>query len=440
MASVRKTGVYRSRGPAAVKVDFSEERLTANAGLAFVARQAQRLGLPAALHELQLKQRRRGVDEVDACLSLIYNLSAGNGSLSDLDRLRADEAACQATGLHCGLSSRRASEFLARFTASSLGLLHAIARRVARPVVAAHAQRLHGQLGYVPVFVDGSAIEVQGTQFEGARRGYNGSLQYWLHAVFVGDMWASSRLHPGGTDVASSWHEQLKDDLAAMLPQGVCPWVRADNAYYRGDFVRWLQGQRWDYSISVTNDNNKAPVLRQVRGDSGHHWRRLNDDEHATLVWHQPAGWDRPQAYVVVCTRYEGAQALIEERYQVIAVSRTDLSVAELVRRHRAKQGQENALKGPLVEMDLHHPPCKSLAANAAFYSLAQIAQVLLMALKYEALPQGAHSLGVGRLMRTVVRLAGKLTQSGRQLHLWLSKGTVRLDWLAHCANKLGFG
>ena len=39
---------------------------------------------------------------------------------------------------------------------------------------------------YVPVFVDGTGIEVQGHYCEGTARGYNGEKPYWLHPVFVG--------------------------------------------------------------------------------------------------------------------------------------------------------------------------------------------------------------------------------------------------------------
>ena len=60
----------------------------------------------------------------------------------------------------------------------------------------------------------------------------------------------------------------------------------------------------------------------------------------------------------------------------------------ELVLRHRAKQGQENAFKGPLRDMDLHHPPCRSYRANQAFYALGQIAQALLRAVQFTVLPK----------------------------------------------------
>jgi len=225
---------------------------------------------------------------------LIYKLCAGNGSLADLDALACDSGAIAASGMTKSLNSRRASEHLGRLTDRSLAQLQGVCRQLCASIVASRAQELQDTLGYVPVFVDGSAIEVRGKQFEDAKTGYNAQQQYWLHGVFVGDVWASCRLHPGATDVASSWREQLDSDVALHMPKTTKPWLRMDNAYYPGEVVQWARDKAWDYSISVTNDNNKAPVLRQLRGDSGHVWRRINDDEQTALVWHTPSGWASP--------------------------------------------------------------------------------------------------------------------------------------------------
>ncbi len=441
MASVASAKSNSSNEPR-LKIDFTDQAITSRAGLVFAAQMGKQLGLNAALDAIKLKRRQRGVCDVDASLSIIYSLCAGQGALSDLDALVCDTALTSAAGLKDVLPSRRASEHLARFTPHTLAQLQAVARTVSRSVIETRAQALQAKLGYVPVFVDGSAIEVEGKRFEGAKRGYSGDLQYWLHGVFVGDVWASGRLHEGATDVASSWQEQLERDVLPCMTGKARPWLRMDNAYYRGEVVAWARSKGWDYSISVTNDKNKEPILRQVRGDSGHVWRRINEDEQATVVHHTPASWDKkkPQAYVVVCTQFENNQALLDERYSVIAVSRTDVSVKELVHRHRAKQGQENALKGPLIEMDLHHPPCRGFVANQAFYTLGQIAQVILMALKYQTLPQDAHECGLGRLIKWLIDVAGKFTRSGRQLKLWLARSNLKLHWLATCASKLGFG
>ena len=89
--------------------------------------------------------------------------------------------------------------------------------------------------------------------------------------------------------------------------------------------------------------------------------------EEAIFATHRPSGWDREQHYVVVRRRTENGQRLLIPRHTVILVSRDDLPLKELVRRHRGKQGQENAFKGPLRDMDLHHPPCGATAPTRRF-------------------------------------------------------------------------
>lgn len=89
---------------------------------------------------------------------------------------------------------------------------------------------------------------------------------------------------------------------------------------------------------------------------------------------------------MVVRRRSVDGQGLLLPWHTVILVSRHDLPLAELATRHRGKQGQENAFKGPLRDMDLHHPPCRGYRANQAFYALGQIAQVLPRAVQYTVL------------------------------------------------------
>lgn len=57
----------------------------------------------------------------------------------------------------------------------------------------------------------------------------------------------------------------------------------------------------------------------------------------------------------------------------IASLARGHGALSEPVLRHRAKQGRENAFKGPLRDMDPHHPPCRSYRANQAFYALGQI-------------------------------------------------------------------
>ena len=71
--------------------------------------------------------------------------------------------------------------------------------------------------GFVPVFVDGTGIEVSGRYFEEACKGYAGEDQYWLHGVFLGGLWVSGRLRPGNYRVTGDWQEQLDRDVLPLL-------------------------------------------------------------------------------------------------------------------------------------------------------------------------------------------------------------------------------
>ena len=143
------------------------------------------------------------------------------------------------------------------------------------------------------------------------------------------------------------------------LLEGVPVWGRMDNAYYRQEVVEHFEERGWDYSISVTSATYKSPILEAVdevleEAD----WEPINDSERAAFVTYSSRKWRQERTYVVVRRDEEDGCRLLFPIYTVILVSRDDLPLKELVARHRAKQGQENAFKGPLTEMNLHHPRC----------------------------------------------------------------------------------
>ncbi|MCY4189091.1 MAG: hypothetical protein OXD30_11475, partial [Bryobacterales bacterium] len=194
----------------------------------------------------------------------------------------------------------------------------------------------------------------------------------WLHAVFVGVVWISARLQPGGSDVAGGWREQLEQDLRPLLLRLAACELRDED------------------------------------------WTPLDNER-------------QEEAYVVLRRTHADGQRLLLPHYSFILVSRDDLPLVELVRR-RAKQGQENACKGPLPELNLHHPPCKSYAANQAYY---------LCGLPAQMLPETAQGHGLGVLIRQLVRSVARLTRSGRRWRLHFARGNLRLAWLAQAWGSL---
>ncbi len=422
--------------PPRVDIDFTDAQLTGHGGWSLLAAIARRLQLPERLAaSLQLKQRRRGASDAEMLWSLIASLAVGNGALSDLDALRADPVGQRLLGLTVCPSSRRLGEYLSRFEEPDVRDLLQLPRTLTEQIAPAVIEHEATSKGYVPVFIDGTAIEVDGRLFEGAAKGYNGEVQYWLHGVFIGGLWVSGRLHPGGVDVAKGWREQLDEDVAPLLAEQPV-WMRADNAYYRRDFVRYCSEREWDYSVSVTHPVYRKPILRMLEGLAEDAWEDLDMGESATLVQYRPKGW-KQQSYVVIRRLYDGAQRRLTPAYTIILVSRDDLELKELVCRHRGKQGQENAFKGPLIDLDLHHPPCRKFHANQAFYVCGQIAQLLLRAVQYRLLPVTARRHGLRPLIRYLMRSVARLVCTGRRWRLDFAKTNYRLDWLVYAAYQL---
>ena len=416
--------------PPKVEMEFTDLSLTAYGGSSILAQTARQFGLFELLDEaVQVKVRDRGASDAETMWALIACLARGDGALSDLDALRADPVARLLLGLGNVPESRRAGEWLARLRTRDVKGLWAAARRFAErvaPLIVAHEAETKG---YVPVFIDATGIEVDGALFERARKDYEGRRGYWLHAVFLGGLWSAGQLCPGGGRVTLNWRTLL-EWTTAMVPAGTPTWLRADNAYYKGDLIRLCATHGWDYSISLTNDTWRRPVLEQLEGLPDSAWTDLGLEEEAILATHRPHGWDAEQHYVVIRRRAENGQGLLVPHHTVILVSRADLPLRELVLRHRGKQGQENAFKGPLIDLDLHHPPCRGYRANQAFYALGWIAQVLLRAVQFTALPKRARKHGLRPVIRHVMRTAAYMVRTARRLCVRFAKTNFRLDWL----------
>jgi hypothetical protein len=425
--------------PQNVSIDFTDERLTSYAGSLFLSRVAHRLRLPESIRKaIRLKERNRGASDVEMLMSLIYSLCAGDGCLRDVDRLGSDETRQGLLGLEEVPGSRRLGDYLARFDGEGVERLRFAAHEAARKVVPEVVRHEMRTRDYVPLFLDGTGIEVEGEHFEKAGVGYNGAPQYWMHNTFIGSLWVSQQLLPGGVGVTEGWRGLLKE-AADLLSDTPSVWTRADNAYYDKEVVNFCRERGWDYSISVTHDTFKRPLIRKAQRLWRDCWAWINDDhtEEAALITHRPGGWAKKESYVVIRSYWEGVQRLLVPRLSFILVSRTDLPIRELILRHRGKMGQENAQKGPLIDLDLHHPPCSRFEANRAFYTAGQIAQILLVATQFRLLPESARGHGLRTIIRDLIRLAGRLVRHARRWTLRLAKTALRLDWLIHAADRL---
>ncbi len=212
--------------------------------------------------------------------------------------------------------------------------------------------------------------------------------------------------------------------------------LRAASAYSCKDLASYCRRKGWEYSVSVTDPRRKAPILRPaaamgLREDEGEPLDAAGK-ERALTVAYRPARGPEEQVCGVLRRDGDGEQRLLVPVCTVILVSHDRLPVAELVRRHRGKQGPENAFQGPLTDLGLQPPPCRSHAAHQGFYLGRQSAQPRL--LQYQALPSAARQPGLRPLIRYCVGSVGRLTRSARRL--LCSRSNLWLDGLLHAASR----
>ena len=203
----------------------------------------------------------------------------------------------------------------------------------------------------------------------------------------------------------------------------------------------------WDYTISVSHDGYRRPVLDEVPAAESPCWEKMDDsDERGIYVRHVPGGWKERMAegwegedYLVIESRVDrGGQLLLEPRHAVILTSRSDVAPQSVADVHRSKQGCENSWKGLLEDLGLHHPRCRALEANRVWVCCAHLAHLLLRSLQFEVLPESEHGRSIGALIRRWMRSSAQLVRRGRRWHLLFPRGGARIGWHRLAAARFG--
>lgn len=114
--------------------------------------------------------------------------------------------------------------------------------------------------------------------------------------------------------------------------------------------------------------------------------------------------------------------------YRFVACEGNQRAPATVFARHKLKGEKEQLLKEVLRGLDLHHPPCSELNANAMFSAIAALAYNLLVTVKLLCLPEECQRWQVKTMLRQIVRLPATLVRHARGL---VARVEVPASWLA---------
>lgn len=394
----------------------NSDQATAHGGQVLIDALCRRFNLWKRIHEdSSLEHRKRtgsGFTPVANVAQLLFTFTSGGSCLADAERLGQDRVLLDLVGLEKGADQTTLGEWLRAQTPESVRALHRIN---AEFVDWASAQAKPGrwlQGGEVELFFDDTQIEVQGHQFEGARINYDGNRALGWQTLWYGP-WLLDAILDGAGDVS--------EHLPVLLAEHQHRWenrrtyLYADSGSSAGKYLNCIEQaglSRW--SISYNKWTDKLDRLAAELPESQWGPLPVADQPQQQYAWirHQPGECQQAQKFAAVRWKNNG-DLLWRYAYRVCRPADKDTPQA-IFERHRLKGGKEQAFTQVLGGLDLHHPPCKELIANQAFYAVATLAYNIMISLKVLDLPDDAQTWRIQTLMRYLLTVPVSVSTHAR--------------------------
>jgi len=426
------------------------EQVTAWGGLALAERLAHSTRLWSDCRRLLPARTRTeaGYDSTAVASAMIHGLLSGSRGTYAAEPLREDMALRRLVGLEGGVPEeatvwRALGQWAEGGGAEALGRVQ---RRQCRRLIERTPIQALRHRGFTPVFVDATWLEVgRETKFEGAKF-FDGAAKLMLSTLWVGPYLVAQSFAPTGRGeltaslslVEPAWKELLRP---AGLARGVL--FLADALYGNERGLKQFEACRG--ARYVVGAKGLSDVERVAAEQPGTQWKNTGADrrrgwaESATCVHKFQAGdWDR--ARTVVTRRYCLENEMIPRYASVLTnLEATDPRIVKLMRAegidfaqavwrlYDHKQAMENQFKDALIDMGLHHPPCRELARNEVFYAVAALALNLAVGVRRIGLERAEGAMRLWRLRREFFAIPARVTHHARQMQAQLYSTSNRL-------------
>ena len=396
-------------------VEFDDERVVSDAGIALVATLVGRLGIEALASRLvRLRRDRPGAANAGRkVMALLYSMVLGADCIDDTDVLRAGRTRRLLGGWLPAPSTL--GTFLRAFTFGHVRQLDALLGRALERAWKAGAGPGAGRL---VVDVDSFVGEVCGRLKQGAAYGYTHLLGY--HPILATRADTRETLHIRLRTGSANTQKGIKrfcEELIARVDRAGASGVkllRADSGFWNTKVFALLEQAGWQYSIGVRMSKT---VKAAVEAIDEHAWQRIDypDDGEAQIAETVYDG----RRLIVRRTRLLGAQAELwpDWRHFAFLTNRTeDLALVEAEHRDHAVVEQVIA---DLKDQALAHFPSGHFYANAAWTVLGALAHNLQRWTQLLGLPDTTVR-SARTLRRRLLQLPGRLTRHARgwTLHL----------------------
>lgn len=384
----------KQKPPHTIKIEFSDENVTAFGGLVLAERLAARLGLwrKAAT---ALPERDGLYDWLTILKSVVAGLLSGAQGTYAVEEVREDASLLSLLGLEGAPEEatvwRVQRELGALQNAGQLPNLQSewvrqILRHVRRRDLLFH--------GFFPVFGDGTLLEGS-TRREGTKFIPDKGTGILWSTVFAGPLLAAQRVAAAGEGEETC----IRQMLAPVMQDVLRPLRFHKNALLlldslHGDGVTLDEAERlgFFYVVGANKLVLTAVTLAEqpefVWQDTGANAARGWSESGVCVCTIQCEDWETQRTLVgrrfkregEFLWEYAGVMTNLEER-DIRPMLRDGSSYAEAIwALYNGKAGMESHYKDLLSDLGLHHPPCQEHVRNAGFYAVASLAHTLGMA------------------------------------------------------------
>ena len=398
-----------------VRVEFDDERVVSDAGIALVATLAGRLGIEALAGQLlRLRRDRPGAANAGRkVMALVFAMVLGADSIDDTGLLRAGRTQRLLGGWLPAPSTL--GTFLRAFTFGHVRQLDKLLGEALERAWNAGAGPGDGRL---VIDVDSFVGEVCGYLKQGAGYGYTRLFGY--HPILATRADTREALHirlRKGSANTQKGMLRFTDELIARVTRAGASGVkllRADSGFWNTKVFERLEKAGWQYSIGVRMINTVQAAVDAIDDDA---WQRIDypDDGEAQIAETAYGG----RRLIVRRTRLLGAQAELwpDWRHFAFLTNRVE-DIALVEAEHRDHAVVEQVIV-ELKDQALAHFPSGHFYANGAWTVLAALAHNLLRWTQLLGLPETTVR-AARTLRRRLLQVPGRLTRHARgwTLHL----------------------
>lgn len=241
----------------------------------------------------------------------------------------------------------------------------------------------------ITVDLDSTVMTRYGQQ-EGSKAGYNpqkkGRASHHPLIAFMAEtrMVINAWLRPGNTVPLSNIKGFLEETLE-ILSKIKIGLVRADSGFYADKFLKYFEGRRINYIVSV---KLYKPIKHMLEGLSG--WINLKDGIQIKELKYKAAGWEEDRRFIVVRKNIEnfpkatGKLLLFKEsqlppiyRYSVF-VTNLDLPAEQIWNMYKDRGDSENRIKELKYDFAIDGFCMKKFWATEASFRMVMVAYNLM--------------------------------------------------------------